>query len=74
MTESVEPIDQPVITMADREGKYLTFTLADEEFGIAVIDIIPMISLIFKIPMPYSSSARVKVKYLPSLSAMAITG
>jgi chemotaxis signal transduction protein len=30
MTESAETIDQAVKAMADREGKYLTFSLADD--------------------------------------------
>jgi chemotaxis signal transduction protein len=30
MTESAETIDQAVKAMADREGKYLTFPLADD--------------------------------------------
>jgi hypothetical protein len=30
MTELVETIDQAVKVIADREGKYLTFTLAEE--------------------------------------------
>jgi hypothetical protein len=41
--------------------------------GTDVIGIIPMISFIFEIPMPYSSLVRTKVRYLPSLSAAALT-
>ncbi len=45
MTESVEPIDQAVKVMADREGKYLTFTLADEEYGIGILKIKEIIGM-----------------------------
>ena len=33
MTQSAESMDPAVKAMADREGKYLTFSLADEEYG-----------------------------------------
>ncbi len=32
-------IDQAVKVMSDREGKYLTFRLADEEYGISILKI-----------------------------------
>jgi purine-binding chemotaxis protein CheW len=41
-------IDQAVKVMADREGKYLTFSLADEEYGIGILkvkEIIGMMSI-----------------------------
>jgi purine-binding chemotaxis protein CheW len=45
MTESAETIDQAVKAMADREGKYLTFTLADEEYGIGILKIREIIGM-----------------------------
>jgi len=39
MEESVKTIDQAVRTMAGREGKYLTFCLAGEEYGIGILKV-----------------------------------
>ena len=36
MVELAETMNQAVKVMADREGKYLTFTLAGEEYGIGI--------------------------------------
>jgi len=36
---------EPVGTMADREGKYLTFTLAGEEYGIGILKIKEIIGM-----------------------------
>jgi len=53
MAESVETIDQAVKAMADREGKYLTFALADEEYGISILKIREIIGI-----MPITSVPR----------------
>ncbi len=45
MTESTETMDQAVKAMAGREGKYLTFTLADEEYGIGILKIREIIGM-----------------------------
>jgi len=48
MTELAETMDQAAKVMADREGKYLTFALADEEYGISILkvkEIIGMMSI-----------------------------
>ncbi len=45
MAVSAETIDQAVKAMADREGKYLTFTLADEEYGIGILKIREIIGM-----------------------------
>jgi purine-binding chemotaxis protein CheW len=45
MTETTETMDQAVKVMADREGKYLTFTLADEEYGIGILKIREIIGM-----------------------------
>ena len=39
MAELAETMDQVVKVMAEREGKYLTFTLAEEEYGIGILKI-----------------------------------
>ncbi len=53
MTEITEKIDQAVKLMADREGKYLTFTLAEEEYGIGILKIREIIGM-----MPITSVPR----------------
>ena len=37
MADETKTIDQAVKAMTDREGKYLTFSLADEEYGIGIL-------------------------------------
>ncbi len=39
MSEDVRTFNQAVKAMADREGKYLTFSLAGEEYGIGILKI-----------------------------------
>ncbi|MBC8392467.1 MAG: purine-binding chemotaxis protein CheW [Deltaproteobacteria bacterium] len=39
MTNETETMDQAVKAMVDKEGKYLTFSLADEEYGIGILKI-----------------------------------
>ncbi len=48
MQELVETMDQTVKAMSDREGKYLTFAMTDEEYGIGILkvkEIIGMMSI-----------------------------
>ena len=45
MPELAETMDQAVKVMADREGKYLTFTMADEEYGIGILKIKEIIGM-----------------------------
>lgn len=45
MAKSKKTIDQAVRAMADREGKYLTFTLAEEEYGIGILKIKEIIGM-----------------------------
>ncbi len=45
MTETAEKMDHAEKAMADREGKYLTFTLADEEYGIGILKIREIIGM-----------------------------
>ena len=43
--EEVKVMDQAVTVMTDREGKYLTFTLVDEEYGIGILKIKEIIGM-----------------------------
>ena len=48
MADLIKACDQAVKVMADREGKYLTFSLAGEEYGIGILkvkEIIGMMSI-----------------------------
>jgi purine-binding chemotaxis protein CheW len=45
MEKLTETMDQAVKAMADREGKYLTFTLASEEYGIGILKIREIIGM-----------------------------
>ncbi len=45
MAELTETMDQAVKAMADKEGKYLTFSLADEEYGISILKIKEIIGM-----------------------------
>jgi purine-binding chemotaxis protein CheW len=45
MSEFAEKMDQAVKAMAHQEGKYLTFTLAEEEYGIGILKIKEIIGM-----------------------------
>ncbi len=45
MTELNETMDQAVKAMADKEGKYLTFSMADEEYGVGILKIKEIIGM-----------------------------
>ena len=45
MAELTETMDQAVKVLADREGKYLTFTMAEEEYGIGILKIKEIIGM-----------------------------
>jgi len=45
MAALAETMDQAVKVMAEREGKYLTFTLAEEEYGIGILKIKEIIGM-----------------------------
>ncbi len=53
MGKSPEIVDQAVKVMTDREGKYLTFILAEEEYGIGILKIKEIIGM-----MPITSVPR----------------
>jgi purine-binding chemotaxis protein CheW len=46
MAEVDEKIDQAVNATTDKEGKYLTFTLAEEEYGIGILKIKEIIGML----------------------------
>lgn len=45
MAELTKSIDQTVKVMADREGKYLTFSLAGEEYGVGILKVKEIIGM-----------------------------
>jgi purine-binding chemotaxis protein CheW len=45
MAEFTETMNQAVKAMADREGKYLTFALAHEEYGIGILKVKEIIGM-----------------------------
>jgi purine-binding chemotaxis protein CheW len=45
MTEPRDTMDQAVKAMADKEGKYLTFSMANEEYGIGILKIKEIIGM-----------------------------
>ena len=46
MAETTEAMEQAAETVADREGKYLTFSLAGEEYGIGILKIREIIGML----------------------------
>ncbi len=53
MSNETENMDQAVKAMVDREGKYLTFSLAEEEYGIGILKVKEIIGM-----MPVTSVPR----------------
>jgi len=52
MDKLTETVDQAVSAMAEREGKYLTFSLAEEEYGIGILKIKEIIGMMPVTPVP----------------------
>ncbi|MBW1702950.1 MAG: purine-binding chemotaxis protein CheW [Deltaproteobacteria bacterium] len=52
MAELAEKMDQAVRAMVDREGKYLTFVLDKEEYGIGILKIKEIIGMMPITPVP----------------------
>jgi purine-binding chemotaxis protein CheW len=70
MTKLTKTMDQAVKTIADREGKYLTFSLAGEEYGIEirkVKEIIGMmaITVVPQIPQYFKGVINLRGKIIP---------
>lgn len=56
MAESVESVDKSQKTSLDREGKYLTFSLAGEEYGIVILKVKEIIGMMPITPVPKTPS------------------
>ncbi len=56
MAELAEKMGQAVKAMADREGKYLTFMLADEEYGIGILTVREIIGMMPITSVPQTPS------------------
>ena len=52
MTEVTKTMDQAVKAIVNREGKYLTFSLAGEEYGISILKIKEIIGMMSITPVP----------------------
>ena len=52
MAEAAEKVDQAISTVTAREGKYLTFTLDKEEYGIGILKIKEIIGMMAITPVP----------------------
>jgi purine-binding chemotaxis protein CheW len=52
MVETAEKMDQAVNAAEDKEGKYLTFSLAGEEYGIGILKIKEIIGMMPITPVP----------------------
>jgi len=52
MTEFTETMDQAVQAIAEKEGKYLTFSLAGEEYGIGILKVKEIIGMMSITPVP----------------------
>lgn len=52
MREDLQVMDQAVKKMADREGKYLTFSLDREEYGIGILKVKEIIGMMRITPVP----------------------
>lgn len=52
MAKLAEKIGQAINVMADKEGKYLTFTLVNEEYGISILKIKEIIGMMPITPVP----------------------
>jgi purine-binding chemotaxis protein CheW len=52
MENLTETVDQAVSAMTEREGKYLTFSLAEEEYGIGILEIKEIIGMMPITPVP----------------------
>jgi purine-binding chemotaxis protein CheW len=55
MTELIKTFDQAVKSMVDREGKYLTFSLAGEEYGIGILKVKEIIGMMPITTVPRTS-------------------
>ena len=52
MTELIEEMNQVTHTMSEKEGKYLTFSLDEEEYGIGILKVKEIIGMMPVTPVP----------------------
>jgi len=52
MSNQIEVMDQAAKRVGDREGKYLTFSLASEEYGIGILKVKEIIGMMKTTPVP----------------------
>ncbi len=52
MTELAKTMDQAVKSMGGKEGKYLTFAMAGEEYGISILKVKEIIGIMAITPVP----------------------
>lgn len=45
MAQLIEAVNGPPTTMSERDGKYLTFTMAEEEYGISILKVKEIIGM-----------------------------
>ena len=53
MTEAIDTVEQAVLATTKKNGKYLTFSLEDEEYGIGILKVKEIIGM-----MPITSVPR----------------
>lgn len=56
MAEGTKVMDQALQAMSDKEGKYLTFSLAGEEYGIGILKVKEIIGIMPITPVPQTPS------------------
>ena len=54
--DATRTLDQTITTLTDREGKYLTFTLASEDYGIGILKIKEIIGMMPITSVPQTPS------------------
>jgi len=69
MAESIKKIDRELKATTDREGKYLTFSLAGEEYGIGILKIKEIIGMM---PITFVPQAPAFVKGVINLRGKVI--
>ena len=52
MTEQIEKLDQEIQAQTSREGKYLTFALGNEEYGVGILKVKEIIGMVEITEMP----------------------
>jgi purine-binding chemotaxis protein CheW len=56
MAQAARALDQATMTLHEREGKYLTFTLADEDYGLEILKVREIIGMMDITSIPQTPS------------------